>query len=319
MMSKVEVNDTVKSLLEEVNASFPGEVRIGFGEEQAGFVRHDQAQQFVEEGKMLIKVNDITAPNYTASHELIHMLMILKGFPQLYFQLSTGEKDTDNQLMFLITELYDVIAHEVVVKEQRRHYLIDDEVEEAFFKGIEDAVEAEDAGKVDGFSTIRLIMMMDAITFYGNGLANFETRLVDAFPTTYQAAKKIMQELDQRTISNPFDFRRKVVKAFELIDTQLKEWDLPEIHAMEFATLGSVFSERQLRLSVKQLFQIFHSDLHEKAQDTRGFVGLGISDQQNAFVVPTPKNMPSDEYFRELYAKNVKDFFEEMKMPYTIR
>ncbi|MCZ3393999.1 IpaB/EvcA family protein, partial [Enterococcus faecium] len=138
---------------EEVNASFPGEVRIGFGEEQAGFVRHDQAQQFVEEGKMLIKVNDITAPNYTASHELIHMLMILKGFPQLYFQLSTGEKDTDNQLMFLITELYDVIAHEVVVKEQRRHYLIDDEVEEAFFKGIEDAVEAEDAGKVDGFST----------------------------------------------------------------------------------------------------------------------------------------------------------------------
>jgi hypothetical protein len=88
---------------------------------------------------------------------------------------------------------------------------------------------------------------------------------------------------------------------------------------MEFATLGSVFSERQLRLSVKQLFQIFHSDLHEKAQDTRGFVGLGISDQQNAFVVPTPKDMPSDEYFRELYAKNVKDFFEEMKMPYTIR
>jgi hypothetical protein len=318
-MSKIEVNDTVKSLLEEVNASFPGEVRIGFGEEQSGFVRHDQAQQFVEEGKMLIKVNDITAPNYTASHELIHMLMILKGFPQLYFQLSTGEKDTDNQLMFLITELYDVIAHEVVVKEQRRHFLIDDEVEEAFLKGIKDAVDAEDDGKVDGFSTIRLIMMMDAITFYGDVLDRFEERLMEAYPTTYQAAKKIMQELNQRAISNPFDFRRKVIKAFELVDVQLKEWDLPEIHAMEFATLGSVFSERQLRLSVKQLFQIFHSDLHEKAQDTRGFVGLGISDQQNAFVVPTPKDMPSDEYFRELYAKNVKDFFEEMKMPYTIR
>ncbi|TLQ03591.1 IpaB/EvcA family protein [Pediococcus stilesii] len=318
-MSEVTVSDTVKSLLEEVNASFPGEVRLSFGDEKAGYVRHDQSQQYHEDGKLLIKVNDITAPDYTASHELIHMLMILKGFPQLYFQLSTGEEDTDNQLMFLITELYDVIAHEVVVAEQRRHYLIDDEIEEEFFKGILDAVEPEKDGAVDGFSAIRLIMMMDAITFYGEYLGRFEDRLIENYPTAYQTAQTIMKKLNQRTITTPFDFRRKVIKAFTLVDEQLKEWGLPELHALEFATLGSVFSERQLRLSVKQLFQIFHSDLHEKAQDTRGFVGLGISDQQNAFVVPTPSDKPSDEYFRELYAKNVKEFFEEMQMPYTIR
>jgi hypothetical protein len=318
-MSKVEVNATVKSLLEEVNVSFPGEVRLSFGEEKAGYVRHDQSQQYHDEGKLLIKVNDITAPNYTASHELIHMLMILKGFPQLYFQLSTGEEDADHQLMFLITELYDVIAHEVVVGEQRQHNLIDAEIEEAFLKGIQDAVEAEKDGAVDGLSAIRLIMMMDAIIFYGDAMNRFEDRLVADYPTTFAVAKRLMAELDQRTISNPFDFRRKVIKAFTLVDAQLKEWDLPELHALEFATLGSVFSERQLRLSVKQLFQIFHSDLHEKAQDTRAFVGIGIGDQQNAFVVPTPTDKPSDEYFRELYAKNVKEFFEEMRMPYTVR
>lgn len=318
-MSEVTVSDTVKSLLEEVNANFPGEVRISFGTDQAGYVRHDQAQQYHEDGKLLIKISDITAPDYTASHELIHMLMILKGFPQIYFQLSTGEADTDNQLMFLITELYDTIAHEVVVAEQRKHYLIDDEIEEEFFKGILDAVEPEKDGEIDGFSAVRLIMMMDAITFYGEYLDRFEDRLIQNYPTTYKTAQSIMEKLNQRQITTPFDFRRKVIKAFNLVDEQLKEWDLPEIHSLEFATLGSVFSERQLRLSVKQLFQIFHSDLHEKAQDTRGFVGLGISDQQNAFVVPTPKDIPSDEYFRELYAKNIKDFLEEMQMPYTIR
>ena len=318
-MSNVEVNDQVKSLLEAVNATFPGEVRLSFGDQQAGFVRHDQAQQFHEPGKMLIKVDDITAPNYTASHELIHLLMVLKGFPQLYFGLTTGEKETDQQLMFLITELYDVIAHEVVVDEQRRHDLIDEQVEAEFLKGIQDAVEPETDGKVDGFSAIRLIMMMDAINFYGDHLSDYEAQLTADYPTTFATAQKMMAELNQRSITSPFDLHRKVVKAFTMVDQQLQEWDLPEHHALEFATLGSVFSERQLRLSVKQLFQIYHSELHEKAQDTRAFVGLGIGDQQNAFVVPTPKDKPSDEYFRELYAKNVKDFFDEIKMPYTTR
>ena len=318
-MSEVEVSPVVKELLETVNDGFPGEVRLSFGDDKAGYVRHDQSQQFHEDGKLLVKVNDITAPDYTASHELLHILMTLKGFPQLFFQLSTGDHETDMQLMYLITELYDVIAHEVVVDEQRKHDLINVKIEQMFYKGILNAVEPEKDGKIDNYSVLRLILTMDAIVFFGEHLGGFEEQLKHDYPTSYAAALKIMTELNKRPITSPFDFHRKVIKAFKLVDEQIEAWGLPALHSTEFATLGSVLSERQLRLKVKQMFQIYHSELHETYHNTRAFVGFGISDQQNAFVVRTLKNKKSDEYFKELYSKTVKELLEENNMPYTIR
>lgn len=318
-MTEIKISPKVQDLLEDVNDHFPGEVRIHFGAEQSGYVRHDQAQQVSDGQKMLIEVSDITAPDYTASHELLHLLMVLKGFPQIYFQLTSDDAETDQQLMVLITELYDIVAHEVVVSEQRRQGLIDDNIEELFIKGIKDTITPENDGAVDGMSTLRLLMMMDTIVFFGDRISNVKSELEELYPTAFAAAQKIEDKLQQRDIKSPFDLRRKVLNAFRLFDEQMQAWNLPEIHAIDFVTLGSVFSERQLRLKVRQVFQIFHSDLHEQKTKTRAYVGIGISDKQNSFVLPTPKKVASDEYFRELYNKNVKELFDEMGMPYTVR
>ncbi|AEV94414.1 hypothetical protein [Pediococcus claussenii] len=319
-MAEIEINDEVQRLLQDVNDAFPGEVRLHFGKERSGYVRHDQSNQLINGDKILVEVSDVTAPDYTASHELLHMLLALKGFPQLFFKLTTGDEDADQQLMFFITELYDVVAHEIVVSEQRKHGLIDTVIESLFLNGIHETITPEKKDEIDPMSTLRLLMMMNAIVFYGDKIDQYSAEFEESYPQAWQAALDIMTKLDERDIKTPLDFRRKVIKAFKLFDGQMSKWGVAELHSMEFATLGSVFSERQLRLTVRQLFQIFHADLDEKATKTRAYIGLSIGEeQQNAFVLPTPKNKQSDEYFRELYNKNVKDLFEELKMPYSIR
>nr|MCG4642132.1 hypothetical protein [Bifidobacterium bifidum] len=76
-------------------------------------------------------------PDYTASHELLHLLMLLRGFPQIFFQLSLGSEELDEQMMIMATDLYDAVMHRVVTAEQRKHGLIDDQIEAEYFKGIE--------------------------------------------------------------------------------------------------------------------------------------------------------------------------------------
>ena len=106
MSEKIELNATVQKLLAEVNDRYPdGSVFVQFGDQKTGYVRHDQASQKVLPGGLFITVNDVTAPDYTASHELLHLLMLLQGFPQIFFSLSLGNAQLDEQMMIMATDL----------------------------------------------------------------------------------------------------------------------------------------------------------------------------------------------------------------------
>ena len=76
-MTEIKLNQTVTDLLSTANSLYPGNISVRFGDTKAGYVRHDQAQQVLDDGDLTVRVSDITAPNYTASHELLHLLLLL--------------------------------------------------------------------------------------------------------------------------------------------------------------------------------------------------------------------------------------------------
>lgn len=95
----IKLNQEAQSLLDAVNAIYPqGSVFVQFEGEKSGWLRHDQARQTTLPGGLVITVTDLTAPDYTASHELLHLLMLLRGFPQIFFQLSLGSEELDEQV-----------------------------------------------------------------------------------------------------------------------------------------------------------------------------------------------------------------------------
>lgn len=316
----IELNDNVQDLINTVNAFYPGTVKVTFiGQIQTGYVRHDQAQ-VVQTGKDVdIQIADLSAPDYTASHELIHLLMILRGFPQIFFSLTTDNDQVDEQIKIMATELYDIVSHFVVVAEQRKHHLIDDEIEAKYFKGIYATINPE---PTDGDSqmTLRLLTLLDALVFYGDRIVAVKDQLTTDFPVAMAAAEKLYALITAKPTDSPFNLRRNVVKLFKAFDAQLTDWHLSALHSTEFVTMTSVLSERQLGLKVNQMFEIFHSDMKEVNTGKRGYVGFSKVDDQNSFVTTTQSNTEDDPvFFKEMYQKTVKELFDYLEMPYIIR
>ncbi|PAL01236.1 IpaB/EvcA family protein [Lentilactobacillus parakefiri] len=316
----IELNKDVHGLIDAVNNFFPGKVTVTFiGQLQSGYVRHDQAQT-VQDGKnVIVQIADLSAPNYTASHELLHLLMVLRGFPQVFYSLTTGDDTLDEQLKMMGTELYDIVSHFVVVSEQRKHNLIDDEIEGMYLKGVYATIKPEPK-PLDDQMMLRLTTLLDALVFYGEGIDKVADKFKQDFPISFEAAKKLYQVITDKPTDSPFGLRRNVVKLFKASDEQLKEWELPALHNTEFTTLTSVLSERQLGLKVKQLFEIYHSDLVEVNSNTKGYVGFNRVDDQNSFVLANPKgNQDDPAFFKAVYDKSVKQLFDDLKMPYIVR
>lgn len=315
---KIELNAANQELLKQVNDLYPeGTVFVQFHGEKSGYVRHDQATQKTLPGGLFIIVTDLTAPNYTASHELLHLLMLLRGFPQIFFQLSLGDKQLDEQMMIMSTDLYNVAMHRVVVAEQRKHGLIDDQVEAEYLKGIEHTLTPE-GEQGDEEKTLRLLTLLDALVFYGDHFAKYEDAIKEKYPEALAAAQKIYNEIVAKPIKSPFDMRRSIIKIYSQFDQQMQDWGLPALHNNEYTTLSPVLSERQLRLSLRQVFEIYHSDMKERGTTKRAYVGIRRSDGQNSFTMPAP-NPETPEEFKKLYAQPVKEFLEQHSIPYIVR
>lgn len=319
-MTETKLNQTVTDLLSTANSLYPGNISVSFGQDQSGYVRHDQAQQVMNDGDLTVQVNDVTAPNYTASHELLHLLLLLQGFPQITFNLTTRDQQLDEQLMAIAMELYDMVSHVLVVGKQRQHDLIDANIEDLYVKGVYATIDPEDPEKTDAMMTLRLLTLTDLLVFFDGELTpELIGRVADDFPQAFPAAQKLYGVITQKAVDTPFAMRRAVVKLFKAFDDQMTAWHLPMLHGTEFVTMQSVLSERQERLEVRQLFDIYHSDMLDKEKHTRAYNGLNKGDQQNAFVLPAPAQKKSDTFFKETYDKTVKELFQEMNLPYTLR
>ena len=318
MNEKIELAPVVKDLLAEVNQLYPdGTVMVHFGDQKAGFVRHDQASQQAMPGALEIMVNDVTAPDYTASHELLHLLLLLQGFPQIFFQLSLGNATLDEQMMIMATDLYDVAMHQVVVAVQRKHGLIDEQIEDLYLKGIQQTLTPE-GEEADDERTLRLLTLLDALVFYGDHLERVKDQLAADYPLALAVAEQLYAKLTEKPVDSPFAMRRQIVKLFDLFDAQLKAWGLPALNNRRFTTLTPALSARQLRLKVRQVFEIFHSEMTGRHGEKDVYVGLRRSDEQNSFVIPAPKPT-TPEAFVKLYDTPVEEFLTSQGIPYILR
>ena len=321
MTEELKLNKANQDLLDEVNDLFPrGSVFVQFHGEKSGFVRHDQAETTSLPGGLVITVTDLTEPNYTASHELLHLLMTLRGFPQIFFELSLGDKQLDEQMMIMATDLFNTVAHQIVVDQQRQHGLINEQIEQEYFKGIT-ATLTDEGDQDDGERTLRLLTLLDALVFYAGGhmTKQQEEELQRRYPVSWASAQFLYGQAMEKPVKSPFEMRRTVVKLFRLFDTQLQQWGLPALHNNQFTSLSPVLSKRQLRLEVAQVYDIYHSEMTERDSKRRAYVVLGKNDQQNAFVLPAPKDEYSSDQMLKFYHQPVEDLLKSQNVPFILR
>ena len=87
----------------------------------------------------------------------------------------------------------------------------------------------------------------------------------------------------------------------------------------EFLNITPVLSERQLRLSLNQVYQVKHSSFKNRATGKDAFVLLGINDGQSVTTLDIDPGKVTPEFYKAFYQYKIIDVFEKEEVKYLIR
>ncbi|KRM71299.1 hypothetical protein [Lacticaseibacillus brantae] len=309
----------LQAMIDDIQAHYSAPVKIVVEGPASGQLSHEQSQQeLLPDGTLQIRVTDTTNVEYTLSHELLHLLLQMKGYPQLQYHLLTGTPNLDDQLYATSTSLYNVAAHALIAAWQRENGIIDATVEEQVQAAFTATVPVETPETSD-LIIFRILTLVDFLTFFNGGTDAHRTQWGHDFPRAFQYAQGLYTELLDKPIDTPFTFRRAVVQLFNRFDDLLNQLGYQPTTNPEFATIPPVLSNRQLRLTLNQVFELKHSDYRDRSTKDRAYVALGISDQQNAFVLPLQGKAATPEAFQVLYQQPLHEIFDQYHIDYTVR
>lgn len=308
------------TLLDQVNEIYPGSVILRGNETATGVITYDQVSTEMLGTRLMVEVTDGTAPDFLATSELLMMLLTLNGYPQIYFQLKDEDIDLTDQLMVMTTHLYQPALRAIIYREQAAHGMLTADVVKGMVAGVQQTLTPETA-QDNSENALRLLTLLDLQVFLHNAPEETDAiveTMAERYPQAWAAAQKIFDAMRVDDIKNAFTVHRAVVAAFKLFDEQMVAWNLPEIHADEFATLTPVLSERQLRLPLAQVFDIKHLTMQDRNTGKEAYAGLLKTSGQNSFVLAAPDDDLAS-FFKELYQTPVKEVLVKLGQPFAIR
>ena len=308
------------TLLDQVNEIYPGSVILRGNEVATGVITYDQVSTEMLGTRLMVEVTDGTAPDFLATSELLMMLLTLNGYPQIYFQLKDEDIDLTDQLMVMATHLYQPALRAIIYREQAAHGMLTSDVVKGMVAGVQQTL-TQETEQDNSENALRLLTLLDLQVFLHNvsqETENIVATMVERYPKAWAAAQKIFDAMRVDDIKNTFTVHRAVVGAFKLFDEQMLAWNLPEIHADEFATLTPVLSERQLRLPLAQVFDIKHLTMQDRNTGKEAYAGLLKTSGQNSFVLSAPADDLAS-FFKELYQTPVKEVLIKLGQPFAIR
>lgn len=316
-MTEIKLQAKVQSLLEATAKKIHQPIVIEATTTEVNFLRHDQAEHFFRDGKMVIALKNNQAVDFLVSHELLHIQQFTENLPQIQFNLTSGDLNLDDKFMATGLELYDTVMHLQVYEQQRKLGLLNQTVAEMFFKGLLATLEPE-KNQIDQWMVLRTLSILDGLVFF-QGDQQVITKLQQLYPVAAQAAKEMYQKLTVKELREPLAIRRGIVKLFQQFDQNLTNWHLPSMKLNQFLTVTPVLSKRQLKLQLRQLFALYHVEFKENLHDTKAYLGVYRQDDQNSFVLPTPATQKPDEFFKEIYRLSVGEFMEKYGFVYQER
>src|SRR5699024_6990193 len=93
MTEEINFSKATKRLMKKVETIFPESVGINVKKDsKLVYVRHDQTQHYLRAEKLMIDKYDMTRTDYTVAHELLHILHMVNGAPQISLNLTTKRK-----------------------------------------------------------------------------------------------------------------------------------------------------------------------------------------------------------------------------------
>lgn len=315
-MKKTDFNEKTQALITKVEQKFPKEVIIEQdNDRQEDWLAFDQSGHKIDSaGNLRIVVAHSSDLNFTVAHELRHVLLEMSDLPKISFPVTTGQPEMDSQVKVTGAALIGSAEHILIMQQQYAHQEVNAAVTKQFKVGIAKKVPAE-TDKSDNMYLFRILMLLDALTFsQGEVYPDWQ----QAYPKAMPTVKKLYDNLVPKIGMTAFSVRRSEIELLSDFNEILATNHFQTMPYADFMAIGPVVSQRQLRLAMKQVFQIKHSNFNSLKTKHRAFLLIGASDNQSVAELNLQANLQPAAY-QDLYQTTVKDFLEQQKIAYSVR
>lgn len=269
-----------------------------------------------EESQMILtKTGDIELfvpnprfANFIVAHELMH----LQQEGRQSVQISYVKQNNPQFSQFLDQigqELRNIVVHQAMHQQLLELGVLDDDVQQAIQKLIDEKLPVDDSTTSALVIAMKAIQLADTFTFVG---------LVDQWQEKFAKSMKVAAELWQLVITANLTTNRQVRALIgQLINYFAEYFDKFGLQIPSLADnllLKPVLSERQLKLSVRQLFQLWRQP---NAATT--YLVKGIQDEQAISLIEIPKDEQQEAAMLAIYDLSVQAFLDKFALNYAPR
>lgn len=269
-----------------------------------------------EESQMILtKTGDIELfvpnprfANFIVAHELMH----LQQEGRQSVQISYVKQNNPQFSQFLDQigqELRNIVVHQAMHQQLLELGVLDDDVQQAIQKLIDEKLPVDDSTTSALVIAMKAIQLADTFTFVGS---------VDPWQEKFAKSMKVAAELWQLVTTANLTTNRQVRALIgQLINYFAEYFDKFGLQIPSLADnllLKPVLSERQLKLSVRQLFQLWRQP---NAATT--YLVKGIQDEQAISLIEIPKDEQQEAAMLAIYDLSVQAFLDKFALNYAPR
>ena len=194
-------------------------------------------------------VKDEPFIEYVLSHELLHVLLDSKGFPNVYMPSS----DICCQFSWKIGNLItNVVLHKIIIDEQyNRGINIFDEPR----KKLMDVADTWQIIPELSHQTLEHVLALTSFMIEAKVcLSEYESQIENINPLLYQPAKDLYDTINEKELSTPYKARRILVRILKKLDELLVAKRKEPLRLYEKLLIKFIPRKRQLGLKVSQVF-----------------------------------------------------------------
>lgn len=318
-MKQIEKSNLSTNIVEQVQKieqEYNKKIEIYSDYSAHDYLTLDQASHEIKGDVVKVIITNEKYSEFVLAHELYHIALELSDEPSISCAVTSGKPDYDGQILAIANSVFETLEHISVLKSQKADGTYTDEIKEEYLKGIEVALNPKVSLDLANMRFYRTLIIFDGIIF---GEHAQDDKWKDEFPTSFKYADKLVKIAEAHDLSDAFHFRRALVNALDAYNEIILSNGYEGLGYHEFLNITPVLSERQLRLSLNQVYQVKHSAFKNRATGKDAFVLLGINDGQSVTTLDIDPAKVTPEFYKAFYQYKIIDVFEKEEVKYLTR
>ncbi|WP_125608043.1 hypothetical protein [Lapidilactobacillus bayanensis] len=312
MTSTVNLTAPVQNLLDQFQAEMAPK-KIILQEKQSQFpatmLDPEESQMVLtKEGDIVLFVPNATFASFIVAHELMHLQQEGRQSVEISYL-----KQTNTQFSQFLDQIGQELRN-IVLHQAMRQQLIDlgvltDTAQQAIKKLITEKLPVDESNTSALVIAMKAIQLVDTYTFVGQ-VPDWQTK----FPKSMHIADELWQIVTTAKLTTNRQIRALILQLLNYFAEYFEKFGLQIPSLADNLLLKPVLSERQLKLSVRQLFQLWRLP---DAKTT--YLVKGVQDEQAVGLIEIAKNQQQEQAMLALYDLPVVDFLKQFQLSYAPR